>query len=694
MTQAASGNPSGVRIEVSSDLSTVEFAGASATLVPSDIYYMAEAAQTFSVQGGATWYITSPGQGMLLAANPTIEWKVEISDLPLVSRRQQAHFPGYHNGVESRGQNMTMRVCPRQGNCITNAMMICNVIINGQSLDVEPYKYNTIFDRVYSTKREASTKFSRSGGEMDTGSCRFILPQDMDVYGLSVATRLSTQRFRIMSNPNGLVGVNKTREPLVWDCGAVQTAYAQVGGVIQHDYEQTSNNGNLGNSSLVNWGLYKRRQRFYNYIMEYCNSSKHNRVPGYALGITQDAEELFPGTLTKSFYEPIPCPPFVQYDARDKQKVIPHVENLVVQCRFNSDRFTQNILQAVNVPLLCGPNYQNVVEEDNGIITNNTVLHYSGQFALATDLTPNPSVQFTNPATNLKALRVILKAAPILRMKWLQPPMNMQLNSIVRLPTTRITNFEKNIELQVGDVVKEMGGFDAAGSISKHQIVYSGHTLDESSNNGLHREYTVSNSHIRLETMFDRCYLTIKRDPTQAELWHPTDHFCGITGVQINIDGKSGRLIRANPYQLYEISMKYYVEPVPFEFWFYRSCIFVFTAADLGVHAGPGFNRPVTMHIDVTYVNTLSIPSTTGFCIPKVIGRALYGAHDSGVSPFYDAAPHPDYSIDNYSAISFNDDTVFVQEIARYVMQVTCEYVRYVLSLGEDGKSDLRMVTV
>lgn len=678
--------PQQAKIEISRDLSTLEFSGPTATVVPEDIYYQQESATTWTPQGGASWIIIPPAKGMLLHDKPLIEWRMII---------QNYYAEEYTNYIQQIQDNCVFRVAPRQCNPISNSMMTFAVVINGQVLDYEPVKYAHIMDRVHSTNEESSIVFSKSGGELDSGiGLRFVLPVDMGANNLNYMTRYKTTIDTAVL-PSG------TRDA---------TQVATVDGVIEMisganiQTDGPFANLDIGNSLYVNHGLAARKRRFDLYRQNFGNTGvKFPNIGSSNGGLNtvlftqgQGLPNLAEGTILdkaffkKSFWEVPPCAPFSQYQSRDRQETIPHIEQMSLQARFRPDKFTQLILQCACVYRgTSGEGVNNIV--GSFMPGGGVGLHAYHQFQSHGKYTVAANF---NWITNLNDLNIQMVEAPVFHMKWLQPPSRMQIKPVARIPITRYVNFETPQDLTISQAMQnQVLAVSPGGAGNPLEILPSAGGLDEFMQGGIGNKFVFRNTNIRLESMPDRFYICVQRNQTEKQLWHPTEHNLAITNIKINADGKSGRFQQATAYELWTISMKYYAQPVPFEFWFWSSCICVFTAADLGVHVGPGWNRPISLHLEVeTYYNK-NLALSSNFCIQNQIGRACLTDNTGAGGPFYtDKYPCIDSqwpAIGNFTPFNVPGG----DQKANYVLQVTCEYSRYVLTLGEDGRSDLRMIT-
>lgn len=677
------------RIEISRDLGTLEYAGPSGTVVPEDIYWQQESATTFTPQGGASWIIIPPAKGMLLNDKPLIEWRCRIHGL-------SAEL--LYDATTATANNCVFRVAPRQCNPISNSMMTFALVINGQVLDSEPIKYAHIMDRVHSTSTESATVFSKSGGELDSGiGLRFVLPVDMGANNLNYISRVYD---KYAQNGAGAPTAPRTKLPcidgvveMLAGCDPIQNP-----GLVTQD---------IGNSSYINYGLAARKKRFDLYRQHFGNLTTGvvqavgfgnpgmtnagmvvgaNWEAGFAAGNVMDK-----GHFEKSFWEVPPCGPFSQYMSRDRQETIPHIEQMTMQARFRPDLFTKLILQ-------CACVYRGRQGRVGSAVMGDLPVHTAVELG-STSFAAHGGVEANHFAwiTQMENLKIYLSEAPIFHMKWLQPPQRMTIKPVARIPITRYVNFEtpKSISITAGQQ-DQLGNYTAIASHatnSAFKMIPGAGSLDEFMKAGLGHDITFINNNIRLESMPDRFYVVVQRNQNEKQLYHPTEHNLAIKTMKINIDGKSGRFLQANAYELYTISMKYYAEPVSFEFWFWSSCIVVFTAADLGVHVGAGWNRPISLHIEATCYYNKHLPLNTNFCIANQFGRAMLVADANAAPTVKDLSP----SIDSPTPIIGNFDVIANPSLdisAGYILQVTCEFSRYVLTLGADGRSDLRMITI
>lgn len=138
------------------------------TEVPLEVYYQTVTADQYN-SSGFQFNIKQPGMNALLDCDIWVKYTLmlrsansfvaNIFSNPAGAAANAGPIPQSNNRIALRG-----------GNCISRCLQNLSVQINNSTLNVQPYKYIDVLNRVYVSNDQSEHEFSASGGRFDEGN--------------------------------------------------------------------------------------------------------------------------------------------------------------------------------------------------------------------------------------------------------------------------------------------------------------------------------------------------------------------------------------------------------------------------------------------------------------------------------------------------------------------------------------------
>lgn len=154
----------------------------SVNIEPLQTFYQRQTSDSYNASG-FSFYLKSPAMDALLDPEIWIRYKLSLSELVTAGIRGVA----CQNGDDTQFQeadyppdsSFGAHLAFRQGNVMQRAMQSLVVVLNGFSLNCEPWKFIDPLNRLYVSDDQSRHIFSASGGAYDSGNCGLITPQDV-----------------------------------------------------------------------------------------------------------------------------------------------------------------------------------------------------------------------------------------------------------------------------------------------------------------------------------------------------------------------------------------------------------------------------------------------------------------------------------------------------------------------------------
>ena len=461
-------------------------------------YHEYSADQTSSA--GCSFRIDSPGSGALLDSEAWIQYQVKFSNTNTM--RDMFNYTNVNpsNASAQRGVKMALR----QGFTMQRAMQSISLNINGTTLVERPDRYADQVLRFYTMPQEAETIMSASGGYLDNG------------FGYALTE--SDNQFR-----KGIAGGNTHATSIVPGVGysgtAVDTYFGQ--GVPDSDF-------------FINKGYSKRNQK----LMRAYRDAGDPSVDTNAGGVV-----AYPLEFTLLVQERLPISPFMNYEARDLKRSIPHVNQMTLNINWNSKTHS-------SAP---------------------------GAGALGSMIVQGADqTEGANVGAIFQSLTVDwFTAAPVLRLKWIIPPMGYRLPPQISIPIIDYQHFSQKA-LDVAMLATQK-------SVTPNPITYN---------------------NIRLEQFPDYLFLYLCPEQSDMLVNQPSEFQCEIVQLDISADGDSGKLLGATSIELYAMYVRNALGRemirTDYEQWRQHHCLVVLTPDDLGLRFSPGIRNPITLNIRAT----------------------------------------------------------------------------------------------
>lgn len=277
---------------------------------PLNVHYQVYEADSSS-SGAVSWNIDSPFAGALLDNEVYVEYTINYKGA------SSADFTNSYRGSLGIGAltywedkdtqpASASKLAPRQGWFMSHAMQNCEVVINGQSLRQNPYRYNAEFARFYGHPMEINGVCTMSGGELDSGT---FTSRTMDSAG--------DFGGKVQNNAAKLIYNNQEQPQLVTGTWPI-------------------------NDRDVGTGSFPHYTNFPTTTGRYCNEGYtarcHRLQDKWRETAAADAaDNHFTDAYQTSYFERLPISPFMQWESKDGKRSIPYVDKLELSFQFYSN---------------------------------------------------------------------------------------------------------------------------------------------------------------------------------------------------------------------------------------------------------------------------------------------------------------------------------------------------------------------
>lgn len=277
---------------------------------PLQCFYQKATNDTYTASG-YSFYVKTPGQGLLLDPDIWIKYTVNIVEAGANTLAGNfvtvaAAADTFVNGYAAAD----LRAAFRGGNIMQRATQQMNVIINGHSITSEPWKFIDVLNKLYVSDEESRHEFSSSGGRFDSGNHSHRCINDIPMAGVSAG-----------NIAGAILGIN---------------AYNGV-----HTRTEVAATGAAGNNLLqmvqsAPLSSYFFNEGFNDRYLKFQDGIRRSQAPNAQLTVQYGANAATT-TYTFVFYERLPIPPFKMYSSDGISGVIPNIKDLTIRGQFSSN---------------------------------------------------------------------------------------------------------------------------------------------------------------------------------------------------------------------------------------------------------------------------------------------------------------------------------------------------------------------
>lgn len=132
---------------------------------PLDVFYQTITSDEYSANG-FQFNVKQPGTRALLDTDIWIRYNVYIRETGDYAIREIFNGPAAGDKIPVSDN----RIAFRGGNVVARCLQNLNVQINNQTLNVQPYRFIDVLNRLYVSNEQAVHEFGASGGEFDSGN--------------------------------------------------------------------------------------------------------------------------------------------------------------------------------------------------------------------------------------------------------------------------------------------------------------------------------------------------------------------------------------------------------------------------------------------------------------------------------------------------------------------------------------------
>lgn len=292
--------------------------------VPMQVMYQVASNDTYT-SSGYSFYIKSPGKGMLLDSDIWIKYTLSLTDLANNAISGLFGSPAADDAFANIAAASNVRLAFRSGFAIQKATQSMLVIINGLSLTNEPWKFVDVLNKLYISDDQSRHEFSSSGGKYDNGNHGHRTASDISVVGITDAAILNNQTLGI--NIGG--GFHTAAE--IQLTGATRIAPCYTPAPLS-DY-------------FYNEGFTDRHFKLADII-------RRSQAPNAQTGV-QYGPNAASTTYTITVYERLPIGPFKMYSNDEIFGVIPHINDLTIRGMFSSNFLANVMRSSASVAAIC-----------------------------------------------------------------------------------------------------------------------------------------------------------------------------------------------------------------------------------------------------------------------------------------------------------------------------------------------------
>jgi len=490
-----------------------------------------------SSRAGCSFRIDTPGSGALLDSEAWIFYTVELRrdtavDVSLcdifkiTDDAQAADTPGSRQSSASGN-----KIAFRQGFTMQRAMQSISLNINGTTLVERPDRYADQVLRFYSMPQEVTTMMSGSGGDLDTG------------YGYAIC-----KADNWLSHRDATTGIS-----VIVEGGPTKSNAAADLSCMKYPDDE----------NWINTGFERRVQKLMR-IARTGGDVNAAANPQAESNLLASWGSETGQRLVVVLKERLPISPFMNYEARDLKRSIPHINQMTLNINWNSLTHTNGGTKSM------------ILQGHNVLATAN-----------------NPADYFTGFQVDW------FKTKPVLHLKWIIPPMGYRLPPQISIPIIDYQHFSQpQAVARIADAVN----FQESPSISFNNI--------------------------RLEQIPDLLFIYITQEQSLSTLRTPSEQMFEIVDLDISTDGDSGKMLSATNMELYAMYVRNALgrEMIrgDYQMWRKHHCVIVLRPEDMGLRFSPGIRNPVTLNVRARVRNHFNRPRMTGTVSNVPLTEAAY----------------------------------------------------------------------
>lgn len=494
----------------------------------------------------------------------------------------------------------------RGGNFVARSLQNLSVQINNRTLNVVPYKFLDVLNRIYISADQSEHEFSASGGRFDEGNhgkrtlqnCKFM-ERATNTYNATVANDAATQIF---SNSR----VPSTFGPAGGGTGALTTNVANV-------FHNSSIEFNLslgyGPCRLKSWGMEysagapnnilgaaqaSYRKLFMNIypdfpiFYEYYNPGFDKRVSQFISKLRYMNAEIYNQSDFDNYYDiTIGCGTVYNPGVVDIPERGIDVQQYAINCGGTDNKGIQHVFQFhiyERLPIPLFKMYSN--DEVFGVIPNVKQMIIQGNFIA------NKLQHWCCSNSDIIGVQDYWvdqnQGNCNLYLRWFTPPMSMAIPREIHYPYKKIVVWSKTYTASASTYANSAQGY-VTGSINEYNIT--------------------------LEAIPDLLLIYVKyaTQNTSFSLTTPDDCNWQINALTINIDNASGKLNQMTTIDLYhkwKKLMKHSDSKIMgYDEWRRYCCVAALQPEDYGVRYGPGYSNQTVLGVVMTISNWNINPS-------------------------------------------------------------------------------------
>lgn len=281
--------------------------------VPLQTYYQLQNNDTYS-SSGYSFYIKSPGQGLLLDPEIWIYYSIRLTDTGGANATLANNYElagGANDDIRGAYARTDIRYALRSGNIMQKATQGMTVIINGHSLTCEPWFYVEELNRLYISQDQSKHEFSASGGQFDNGNHSHRVLSDCHSSGQNTAVTDARMEVHIYKGFHSNVVAMPTQA-----AGAAQNMVNCISPLPESEY-------------FFNQGYNDRYMKFADII-------RRTQAPNANYGVRFSAANANQN-YDIDIYERLPINPFKQYSNDHFNGMIPNVKDLTIRGQFSTN---------------------------------------------------------------------------------------------------------------------------------------------------------------------------------------------------------------------------------------------------------------------------------------------------------------------------------------------------------------------
>lgn len=534
-----------------------------------------------STSSNISWFVNSPGDGLLLDPLGLVEYEVTISSTVagllesiFQGRTGQTNDPTDYKADETAVtnaiaytsgwcKNTDAVLAPRANYTINGCIENLVLTINSQTFTSQPMVTVRDYDRMYMSKEESESFATIGSGFFDDG-CFFNVHRDLCLKAQAIGNPTFYDNCIVNLGMSTTLAY-QANGTAVGTCRA-DTEASQVNFLPAHPFHDMNyNNGFTKRIDRLRW--HARRQYNGNLATGKGEAAAAGELMGYASK-----------KIVLKMYEPIPIAPFYSYANRDLRSSIPHIKTLSLVYQLHA-------------------NYKNLFLQSN-----------------LSSLTDQLTVDFYT-------------VKPKLLLKWITPPRGYSIPKSVSIPIWKeniysqsnikmIATSESSYQTYVG--AADRGASSTTISANNIRLEQIGkYTMIK-----VVLDHSKITSEMKTETNASIVSISISLDGASGKLLNATPaQLYEMTMRNITMVGGTR---------------------LSFHDWFYHCCLVIFHARDIGVYFGCGIDHGLTIHITMVVVSYNYNPSMGPYTLSNIIGGSnqadtvAEGAYKLYITSVYD----------------------------------------------------------